>query len=47
VRSHAAWALGQLGGPEAEALLLQAALLETDADVLAEVYAAASRFSVD
>jgi epoxyqueuosine reductase len=37
VRSHAAWALGQIGGQEAKRVLLKAMSSETDADVLAEI----------
>jgi epoxyqueuosine reductase len=37
VRSHAAWALGQIGGQEAERVLQEAMSSETDDDVLAEL----------
>jgi len=37
VRLHAAWALGRLGGTEAEDALRQALLTETDAEVRAEI----------
>ena len=37
VRSHAAWALGRLGGPESEAALRTANAQEADADVLQEI----------
>lgn len=37
VRSHAAWALGQIGGQAAKRVLLEAQASETDADVLAEI----------
>ena len=40
VRSHAAWALGHIGGAEAAALLLEAASAETDPAVLEEIVAA-------
>ena len=40
VRGHAAWALGQIGGAEAGALLLEAASAETDPGVLEEIVAA-------
>lgn len=40
VRGHAAWGLGQLGGPRARAALEAAALTEDDAYVLEEVRAA-------
>ena len=40
VRGHAAWALGQIGGAEAGALLLEAASAETDPGVLQEIVAA-------
>ena len=40
VRGHAAWALGQIGGPAATAALHQAAQSETDGEVLAEIRAA-------
>ena len=40
VRGHAAWALGQIGGPAAAAALQQAAQQETDGEVLAEIRAA-------
>lgn len=40
VRSHAAWALGQIGGPAAAAALEQAALGEGDGEVLSEIRAA-------
>ena len=40
VRSHAAWALGRIGGAEAAALLSEAAGWETDPDVLEEIEAA-------
>lgn len=40
VRSHAAWALGQIGGPAAVAALHQAAQSETDGEVLPEIRAA-------
>ena len=37
VRSHAAWALGRIGGPEAAALLSEAAATEIEPDVLEEI----------
>lgn len=40
VRGHAAWALGQIGGPAAKAALEQAARQERDGEVLAEIRAA-------
>ena len=40
MRGHAAWALGRIGGPEAERLLQQALELETDPYVREEVEAA-------
>lgn len=40
VRGHAAWALGQIGGPAALVALHQAAQSETDGEVLAEIRAA-------
>jgi len=40
VRGHAAWALGQIGGAEAGALLLEASSTETDLGVLEEIAAA-------
>ena len=40
VRSHAAWALGQIGGPAAAAALEEAALEEGDDEVLEEIRAA-------
>ena len=40
VRGHAAWALGQIGGAEAGALLLEAASAESDPAVLEEIVAA-------
>ena len=40
VRSHAAWALGQIGGEAARDALQKAAKSETDKDVLAEIWAA-------
>ncbi len=40
VRLHAAWALGRLGGTEAEDALRQALLIETDAGVRAEAQSA-------
>ena len=40
VRSHAAWALGRIGGPEAATLLSEAAKSETDPGVLEEIKAA-------
>ena len=40
VRGHAAWALGRIGGPEADAALSDAAIAEKDADVLREISAA-------
>ncbi len=40
VRSHAAWALGRIGGPEAAALLSEAALTEIEPDVVEEIEAA-------
>ncbi len=40
VRLHAAWALGRLGGDEAEDALRQTLLTETDVDVRAEAQAA-------
>ena len=39
-RSHAAWALGRIGGAEAEALLLEATSTETNPGVLEEIAAA-------
>ena len=39
-RSHAAWALGRIGGPEAAALLSEAALTETEPNVVEEIEAA-------
>ena len=39
-RGHAAWALGRIGGAEAESLLLEAASTETDPGVLEEIAAA-------
>ena len=40
VRSHAAWALGQISGAEAGALLSEAAATETDSGVLEEIKSA-------
>jgi epoxyqueuosine reductase len=40
VRGHAAWALGQVGGPAARQALLEAAQTETDTWVQAEIQAA-------
>lgn len=40
VRGHAAWALGQIGGPAAAAALEEAALGEGDGEVLGEIRAA-------
>jgi epoxyqueuosine reductase len=40
VRQHAAWAMGQLGGPAAHETLVQAAGRENDPAVLAEIQAA-------
>jgi epoxyqueuosine reductase len=40
VRSHAAWALGQIGGEESYQALEQALKRETDPDVLEEIRAA-------
>ena len=40
VRSHAAWALGQIGGQQASAALRKAATRETDPQVLEEIHAA-------
>ena len=40
VRGHAAWALGRIGGSEAEASLQEAAQRERDAEVIREVRAA-------
>ena len=40
VRSHAAWALGRIGGPEAAALLSEAAVTEIDPVVLEEIQSA-------
>ena len=37
VRSHAAWALGRLGGPESEAALKSALAGEADGEVRAEI----------
>ncbi len=37
VRSHAAWALGQIGGRDAERALKEALITETDSEVLAEI----------
>ena len=37
VRSHAAWALGRIGGPEATALLSEAALTEIEPEVVEEI----------
>ena len=42
VRSHAAWALGQLGGADARRALRQAAACESDSAVAAEIAAALS-----
>ena len=42
VRCHAAWALGQIGGPRANSVLRQAATTEPDPQVIAEVTAALS-----
>ena len=43
VRGHAAWALGAIGGPEAEAALRDALASETDADVSEEIEDAISK----
>ncbi len=43
VRSHAAWALGCIGGETARAALQQAASTETEPEVLGEIQAALSR----
>jgi epoxyqueuosine reductase len=40
VRGHAAWALGQIGGPEARAALLAASATEADLYVTEEISAA-------
>ena len=40
VRSHAAWALGQIGGQQASAALRKAATRETEPQVLEEIHAA-------
>ena len=40
VRSHAAWALGNIGGPAAGRALKEASVVETNEDVLSEVLAA-------
>ena len=40
VRSHAAWALGRIGGPEAAALLSEAAATEIEPDVAKEIESA-------
>ncbi|GIX07373.1 MAG: hypothetical protein KatS3mg115_1776 [Candidatus Poribacteria bacterium] len=40
VRGHAAWAIGQIGGPEAQALLEAAQSQESDPSVLEEIQAA-------
>ena len=40
IRGHAAWALGQIGGAEAQGALRRHAQVETDPEVLAEVSAA-------
>ena len=40
VRQHAAWALGRIGGPEAAALLSEAALTEVEPEVVEEIEAA-------
>ena len=37
VRGHAAWALGRIGGPQAAAVLADAAATETDPDVAEEI----------
>ena len=37
VRGHAAWALGRIGGPGAEAALVEAGATETDPDVAEEI----------
>jgi epoxyqueuosine reductase len=37
VRAHAAWAVGQIGGPSAPEILTTARAAETDPDVLAEI----------
>jgi epoxyqueuosine reductase len=42
VRSHAAWALGRIGGAEAEAALMRALATEKDSEVVEEVEAALS-----
>ena len=40
VRGHAAWALGQLGGPESEKYLREALVNEEDADIRCEIQSA-------
>jgi epoxyqueuosine reductase len=40
IRGHAAWALGRIGGAEAQDALRRRAQRETDATVLAELEAA-------
>ena len=39
-RGHAAWALGRIGGPEATALLAEAAVTETEPGVAEEIESA-------
>jgi epoxyqueuosine reductase len=45
VRSHAAWALGQVGGPEPAGLLKQALESETDPEVVREIREALQRIA--
>jgi epoxyqueuosine reductase len=45
IRSHAAWALGEIGGPAAEESLEGAAAAETDTEVRAEITLALARCS--
>jgi epoxyqueuosine reductase len=47
VRSHAAWALGRIGGVDAGNTLASAALTETNEDVLAEIRSAAEAAHFD
>ena len=47
VRGHAAWALGRIGGRQAEAALLEAAAFETDPDVVEEISAALGELTLD
>ncbi len=47
VRSHAAWALGKIGGVVAASALREASNVETDKDVLSEICLAASVSSAD